>query len=348
MGVNSKIWRIRGDNGLTDLRLCSQKEEQDLAQARGICFHDPVGISIMEPSTQTCEDGGEARGGIKRKSSVQITKKRVRFATALEQVYEFELPEVDQHGGDKKFHGTAGSNSGIPTTTSVRRTSEMTFLSSTHGRARRELRDIDIFDLQTAVKYGVKTPGHRCPKTKHPRWKYTFGNIVYITDHTSTVEVTSYKQAISIARAVITPEMQERHQQDRLALQQDPHLCATHAIIIIDQSGSMRTCDVKGFKSRSQAAYGVLALEFIAEQLHPREEQAHGMLDAVSVIEMNDTGSLIFDREPMDWILFNKLLDRQMQAKPRSHGNYYGSLAVAQDILHKELQLAEDIDQGLS
>ena len=31
-------------------------------------------------------------------------------------------------------------------------------------------------------------------------------------------------------------------------------------------------------------------------------------LDAVSIIEMNAQATVIYDREPLDWILFNKML----------------------------------------
>ena len=39
-------------------------------------------------------------------------------------------------------------------------TEELTLLSTLHGQARRELRDISKHDLQTAMKYGVKTKGY--------------------------------------------------------------------------------------------------------------------------------------------------------------------------------------------
>ena len=156
-------------------------------------------------------------------------RKRVHFATILEDIQEFEVAESLEYAEDMLL-------SSSKTGSTVKRTSEMTFLSSVHGKARRELRTIEVCDLQSAVKHGIKTRGHNCRKTRMPRWKYTYGNIVYITDHTSTVEVTSYKQAISIERAKIIPEMVERHAQDRLALEQDPHMCATHSIIIVDRS----------------------------------------------------------------------------------------------------------------
>lgn len=278
----------------------------------------------------------ESWAGIKRKAGDHFTTKKVHFADNLEQLHEYELHQQDTEEGNED-----AVDSSTEQNTSVRRTSQFTVLSSLHGRARRHLREIDIFDLQTAVKYGVKSPGHPCPKTRSPRWKYVYGNLVYITDMTSTKEVTSYKEAIKIAPAPISAEMIEQHQRDVLTLERDPYLCATHSVIVIDQSGSMKTCDVKGFKTRSQAAYGVLALEYIAEQI--QERGVEKVLDTVSIIEMNDIGSVIFHREPLDWILFNSILDRQIQAKPRSHGNYFQSLEAARWVISREIN-GSDVD----
>lgn len=82
--------------------------------------------------------------------------------------------------------------------------------------------------------------------------------------------------------------------------------CTTHSIIIIDQSGSMRNSDVNGFRSRSDAAYGTLAIDYIAEQLY---QQGDGFfVDAVTIIEMNDTSSILFHKEPLDWVCISRLL----------------------------------------
>lgn len=301
-----------------------------LAKKRGIKIVDTVN---MDESIQSAESLKTA--GVKRKGPTTSERKKVQFAAQLETVHT--IPPLE----DDTEEDEIGSEHA--TSSKVQRTSEMTILSSLHGKARRELREIDVLDLQSAVKYGIKSRGRNCPKTGLPRWKYVYGNIVYITDHTSTREVTSYKEAIEIQQATITPEIRERHRQDSLTLQQDPHLCATHSIVVIDQSGSMKKSDVKGFRNRSQAAYGVLALDYIAEQLHERGEDT-GVLDAVSVIEMNDTGTIIYDREPLDWILFNNLLDRQANAKPRSHGNYCNALAEARNLISREVASAEDVE----
>ena len=58
---------------------------------------------------------------------------------------------------------------------------------------------------------------------------------------------------------------------------------------------------------------------------------------------MNDDGTMLYEREPLDWILFNKLLHRQTCARPRSHGNYVGSLRLAQQHTEKEKARLGDI-----
>jgi hypothetical protein len=39
------------------------------------------------------------------------------------------------------------------------------------------------------------------------------------------------------------------HEEAVCLLREDPHMCTTHSVIIIDQSGSMRTNDVDCFHS---------------------------------------------------------------------------------------------------
>jgi hypothetical protein len=92
--------------------------------------------------------------------------------------------------------------------------------------------------------------------------------------------------------------------------------CTTHSIIIIDQSGSMRNCDVDCFRSRSDAAFGTFALDYIAEQLYQQEDGF--FVDAVTVIEMNDFGSVLFHKEPLDWVCDLDVVD-VFQTHPLNH-----------------------------
>jgi hypothetical protein len=75
----------------------------------------------------------------------------------------------------------------------------------------------------------------------------------------------------------------------------------------------MRTCDVVDFKTRSEAVYGTIALDLLGKRLDSGQVRP---TDVVSVIEMNDEASLLLEREPMTNVLYNKLVDRRLQARP--------------------------------
>ena len=267
----------------------------------------------------------------------------VRFSAAEPKIHYFDRFANEEEDGGLGRDGAGDMDASEQRTSennTSRLTEELTILSTTHGRARRQLRDITKHDLQTAVKYGTKTRANMVRGEQ--RWKFTFGNVVYITDATCTREITSYWQTVHIQPATITQKMREEHEEAVRILRDEPFLTTTHSIIIVDQSGSMREADVKGFRSRSEAAYGTLALDYIAEQLYQRGDEF--LVDAVTIIEMNDSGSIFINREPLDWILFNNLLLRQKQATPRSHGNYFQSLKLAQTIIKKELEDLAELD----
>ena len=73
-------------------------------------------------------------------------------------------------------------------------TSAIDLISSIHGHQRRVERAIDKRDLQAAIKHGKKELNirHKPDGTLSYRWKYTFADVVYITDSSSTFEITSW------------------------------------------------------------------------------------------------------------------------------------------------------------
>mmetsp|Transcript_6557 Transcript_6557/g.15891 ORF Transcript_6557/g.15891 Transcript_6557/m.15891 type:complete len:145 (-) Transcript_6557:2036-2470(-) len=81
-------------------------------------------------------------------------------------------------------------------------TEDITVLSSPHGRLRRSERRIDKQDLQAAVKYGLKIESGADRKTGRPRWRYEYGDIVYITDEFSRKEITSWQQVCASLRPI--------------------------------------------------------------------------------------------------------------------------------------------------
>lgn len=269
-------------------------------------------------------------------------KKGVSFVPASPRVHFF-----DPHNG----HGPPaaddvnGANAGLANNDGSQQqsqlTEELTLLSTLHGRARRELRDISKHDFKTVMKYGTRTRGRTVSGDQ--RWVWEFGDTVVITNNACDKEITCYKKAIKIEKANITQDMLDDHKEAERILREEPHLCTTHSIIIIDQSASMKTCDVNRFRSRSDAAYGTLALDYIAEQLYQQGSDEF-FVDACTVIEMSDVGSIVVNKEPLDWLLFNKVLDRLSSATPKSHGNYVESLEFAEDIINGELASYQDLD----
>lgn len=180
------------------------------------------------------------------------------------------------------------------------------------------------------MKYGRKEPAHRCDRTGRFRWKYTYANIVYITDVTSTVEITSYAEPIDIPQAVLSLEHIREHEAAKERLRRRPWLCTSHTVVVVDHSASMRTSDVFDFPSRAKAVFGMLALDFVAKQRLSGESTN---TDVVSLVLMHDWVDVVFDREPMGLVLYNKFVGMHDQVRPRSHGNFLPSLHQAEQLL---------------
>ena len=213
------------------------------------------------------------------------------------------------------------------------RTSAVTILSSVHGRLRRAQRSIEKIDLQAAVKNGKKERGLPCPRTGEGRWKYTFADVVYITDESSRQEITSWPSpgaGLDFELYPITRNMKLLHEYACSKIRTDSSSWTSHTVMIVDQSGSMRITDVAGGATRSDAVWLTLATDFVASQLETKQAKA---TDVVSIVGMNQVGTLLVDRQPTDWILFNRLIGLLHTEEPKSDGNYLPALKMAEKIL---------------
>ena len=153
------------------------------------------------------------------------------------------------------------------------KTHEIPFISSTHGRERRDQREIEKIDLQSAVKYGVKEEGHPCPKTGQRRWKYKFAGITYITDSTSTREITSYSDVLPpLPLKDISKRTQDQYEETKRRISLTPELITSHTVLIVDMSGSMNKNDMFGHRTRSRGVYFSLAEEYVANHLNNKTE----------------------------------------------------------------------------
>jgi len=179
-------------------------------------------------------------------------------------------------------------------------TSLITILSSEHGRLRREQRDIDKRDLQKALKHGSYT------LSWGRRWKVEHDGIIFITDSTRTQEVTAFPAPLSFAPT--DSDARTLHEKAKILLDKKPEFAASHTVLIVDNSGSMLTHDINLHRDRQTAAYTMTALEFIAEQMF---NGTANNSDVVSLIEFSGTARVVFTREPVSWVLYNKLLSRR-------------------------------------
>ncbi|KAL7521477.1 hypothetical protein ACHAWX_006152 [Stephanocyclus meneghinianus] len=178
-------------------------------------------------------------------------------------------------------------------------TSLITILSSEHGRLRREQRDIDKRDLKKALKYGTRE------RAWGQRWKIEYDGITFITDSTMRREVTAFPSPLP--NVPTDSIMDSEHLLAKLLLDQKPELSTTHTVIVIDNSGSMldKKNDIHLYRDSQNAAFSFTALEFVAEQVLNNTAVNS---DLVSLIKFSDKPSVEFSREPIDWIMYNKIL----------------------------------------
>jgi hypothetical protein len=210
-------------------------------------------------------------------------------------------------------------------------TTAATLLSSDHGRMRRAQRLIEKRDLQAALMRGVRE------LSLNPRgyvnWKYTFADVVFITDERCTREITCWAipgAGLDVEKRTISEAMQSAH---RIAISRIAVSSASwtsHTAIIVDQSGSMRKTDVEGGATRSDAVWLTLALDVVAKQIESGQSTD---TDVVSVLAMCSKSVLLIDRQPHDWLLFNRIIDLLRKQEPHFDGKYLPALDAAESLL---------------
>lgn len=208
--------------------------------------------------------------------------------------------------------------------------SDVLFFSNLHGRKRHTKRDIGLLDLQEAMKRGKQERAQRDFTTGAKRWTFTHGDIVYKTDSTVFRGVTWWNVSIDIPRASLTLKQFGENKAAKRRLREDPSLCTSHTVIVVDQSGSMRTPDVADFFDRSQAVFGMLALNFVAKQCLSGEATD---ADVVSLVRMQDDANVVIEREPMGLVLYNQLVGFHNAGTPRHNGNFLPALDEAERLL---------------
>ena len=213
---------------------------------------------------------------------------------------------------------------------SIQDTSAATVLSSDHGRMRRAQRLIDKRDLQAAVRYGTRKKSYN--QRGILGWKYTYADIVYITDETSRHEITSWAipgAGLDVEKHGISANMRLAHASACQRISNDTASWTSHTVIVVDQSGSMRKTDVEGGATRSDAVWLTLAVDFVAKQIEAKESSD---TDVVSIVAMGKTDTILVDRQPHDWLLFNTVIDLLRNQEPFFEGNYLPALDASETL----------------
>jgi len=124
--------------------------------------------------------------------------------------------------------------------------------------------------------------------------------------------------------------MQSIHDEAVRKIRVDPTSWTSHTVVVVDQSGSMRKTDVGCGVTRSDAVWLSLAIDFVAHNLADRTATA---TDVVSVVAMNQISTLLIDRQPHDWLLFNAVVGLLRSQEPFFDGNYVPALEMAEELL---------------
>jgi hypothetical protein len=135
---------------------------------------------------------------------------------------------------------------------------------------------------------------------------YTYKHIVYITNARTGEEVTSWALPIKLDRVPIDQSMEEAHAVALEKLQADQSKWTSNTVIVVDTSGSMRNSDVWGTRTRLDAVWLALALDFVANRL---ETGNAGLFDVISVVSLGDQAEVLIREQPTSCLLYNRIVD---------------------------------------
>ena len=201
------------------------------------------------------------------------------------------------------------------------------YVLSKHAASRREKRRLSMSEIMSTLRYGSK----RAIDTDC--WEYTFAGVIVIANKEENVVLTVYPEpgfGIDLNKVEITPEMKVEHKRSCSFLRTHKNKWTSHNVAVIDQSGSMRKMDIDEAITRSDLVWLCLAVDIVYNGIKSGEKKS---TDVLSIIVMKDHAEIIIDRQPFDWILYNKLIDIMNTKKPSTGGKFIPALDVAQELL---------------
>ena len=88
----------------------------------------------------------------------------------------------------------------------------------------------------------------------------------------------------------------------------------------------MRSTDVEGGATRSDAVWLTLALTCVGDEIRAGNRSS---TDVLSVISMRQESMRLVDCQPMDWVLFNTLVGFLRSSEPAEGGFYAPAIQLA-------------------
>ena len=189
------------------------------------------------------------------------------------------------------------------------------------GGLRQDERKNQKSELDEAVKFGRREQANPGRDGSH-RWRFIHRGKIYVTDETTRHLITSWRMREAESEEEFPGEVGSDAE------------TGVHTVLVVDCSGSMRKTDVVGYSSRTAAVYDCLARDFLQPQLATitaGNRNSH----VVSLIEMSDTATVVFNRHPVDQELAEQFRERA-ELRARSHGNYLPALDQLHDLLRRD------------
>ena len=207
-------------------------------------------------------------------------------------------------------------------------------LSSLHGRQRRMERSISKAEFHAAIQFGERRRGYDNPKTGEKSWIFTYkaGGIAVVTNDSCTQEITSWTLpcwGIDLEKVPITKEMMRLHN-EAVTDSMNHERWNSHTVVVLDQSGSMRKTDATNGATRSDLVWLCLAIDCIAKRIKSGEATSR---DYFSLVVLGNRGERLISHEPMDWMLYNKIIDMFRNRQPIGDGNYLPIIKLAEETL---------------
>jgi Mg-chelatase subunit ChlD len=214
-------------------------------------------------------------------------------------------------------------------------------LETEHARLRRKQRDIDKKDLNAALQYGTRAPQYWGKARIHTPnvYRYTYNDIVYVVDEKEQKEVTCFAIPLTLEQVKLDTFALLNHSIASLKATVDRDSWTSNTVMVIDTSGSMRTSDVWGARSRLASVWTCVALDFLAQRL---ESGAARTTDVISIVAMGERPEVLFLEEPTSWTLYNKIVELYMsrQRQAVGHGYFRPSLSKAEELLTRNSNAA--------